>query len=169
MCAHQHVYLHIYIRPITHKHTLLHFGLLSSLPMSTIRSLGETRFMACLPCSLLLFSCLNVSELNEDPSKKPELPCVGASEGKKKKKREGLFKDTIMHGFAVQVKLAPTSQTYEWVDWRRCAFFSPREKDVTVEPRNAVGAESLPDPGGGWIPGLLPQKLSRQLHLPMWQ
>lgn len=67
--------------------------------MNTIRSLGDSRFMTYLPCSLLLFSGLNVSGLNEDTSKKPDLPCVGASEGKRKEKERGLFKDTIMHGF----------------------------------------------------------------------
>lgn len=91
-CALRHVYLHIYIQPTIHKHTLLHLGHLSSWSMSTVRSLGDSRFMACLPCSLLLFSGLNVTGLNEDPSEKPDLPCVGASEGKKKEKDRGCLR-----------------------------------------------------------------------------
>lgn len=53
----------------------------------------------------------------------------------------------------------------EWTAEDLPSFLSVK-KMSQVEPRNARH-KSLPSPGGSWIPGPLPQKLSRQLHLPM--
>lgn len=72
-----------------------------------------------------------------------------------------------MHGFTAQVKPAPHLKLMnEWTEEDVPSFLSVK-KMSQVELRNAVGAESLPNPGGSWIPGPLSQKLSRQLHLPV--
>lgn len=81
----------------------------SSFPWSTVKIPASAQSRPCLSCSLLSFSGLNITGLNEGPWE-AWFTLYWSSRGQEKKE-EGLFEDTIVHGFEAQVNPAPKSQT----------------------------------------------------------